>query len=753
MLKQLYLNDQLCDLIGDEEIEVDYAIFKIDDITTRNGLRSYEFKLPATATNKQILESPDQINNISTIPYNKMKARFLIDGVDTLVRFAEITSVKGAYNIRLYGANSDLFSSLKDLRLRDLDLSQFDHFWKFPSVVDSRTRGVSDCYIYPIVDMHTDLPQEIKYNNAIIVFSNISGPSQFDVGEIVRGSDSKAAGTVLQSQGSELILINISGGFIDDETIQGQQSGKNANADSVSVYNNTDIDNTNRIIRPNYLLPFFYVDYLLEQVMNQLNFDFTNEFASEPIYQTGTLVVSPAQIERNTDGSRYNARLSVLNGSIQTFQLFVLPSGVISSEGNYFNSTEAGNRTTSVFFADKVRVRIKLHVTIANDFASIPHVASFILRVYQETGFTDYTQSVTVPVTTYPNWPTYDLDFGVFDIERETATGNTYFEIYSIGTNPTGMSLENPPLAATQSYIDISEAEILEVYDTEYQTGILTDATISYLTLSNMLPDMSQADFVKAYVQMFFLLPVSDFINKSIRFIQFDKIYNNLANSYDWSDKIDFTEKPEIFFALDQYASINRFKYLDEESETKPTGTDGEINLSRDTVIPEDENVVELPYSASNEVLRLQDIPMNNVGLFDGGNFEGNKNPRILLLEKLNDTDLPGSGGVDYNDTVNSEVVTDNLPLTWFIRRGRALNLGFSDNLISLYYNTISNVLNNSKVVKVLVRLTASDISQLDFTRPVYISQYSSYFYISQIEAFSFTSNRSTVVELVKLNL
>lgn len=85
MLKELYLNDQLCELSGNESIAVDYAIFNVDDIESRDGLRSYEFEIPKTNVNKQVLESNEVVSSLSTLPFSRIKARYYVDGVDTLV--------------------------------------------------------------------------------------------------------------------------------------------------------------------------------------------------------------------------------------------------------------------------------------------------------------------------------------------------------------------------------------------------------------------------------------------------------------------------------------------------------------------------------------------------------------------------------------------------------------------------------------------------------------------------------------------
>jgi len=85
---ELYINLQLCDLTGSEQIEVDYTSFDISKIGTRGGARSYSFNLPKTNRNKAILENPEIVNNLSTLPYTRLPCRILVDGVDVQIRFA-----------------------------------------------------------------------------------------------------------------------------------------------------------------------------------------------------------------------------------------------------------------------------------------------------------------------------------------------------------------------------------------------------------------------------------------------------------------------------------------------------------------------------------------------------------------------------------------------------------------------------------------------------------------------------------------
>lgn len=154
---ELYINNKLMDLQGDESIEVDYSVFDINKIGTRGGARSYEFEIPKTNRNKEVLENPEIINNLSNLPYSRMDALALVDGVDMLIRFAEIQSVKDFYRVRLYGANVSFYELIRDLFLEDLsNVCDYQHHWIYDNVVGSRSN--TSGYIYPLVDWHTDAP-------------------------------------------------------------------------------------------------------------------------------------------------------------------------------------------------------------------------------------------------------------------------------------------------------------------------------------------------------------------------------------------------------------------------------------------------------------------------------------------------------------------------------------------------------------------------------------------------------------------
>jgi len=151
---QLFINGEQCDLKGDENISIDYAMFSIEDISKRKGSRSFTVELPKTLNNDRIFKVSGIINNSTTLPYEKLTARLLDKGVDLKIKFAELTSVKKGYSINLYGDNAGFFDIIKNAMLTDLDLSDLNHQWNIATVFASRLNDTG--YIYPIINYGID---------------------------------------------------------------------------------------------------------------------------------------------------------------------------------------------------------------------------------------------------------------------------------------------------------------------------------------------------------------------------------------------------------------------------------------------------------------------------------------------------------------------------------------------------------------------------------------------------------------------
>jgi len=73
------------------------------------------------------------------------------------------------------------------------------------------------------------------------------------------------------------------------------------------------------------------------------------------------------------------------------------------------------------------------------------------------------------------------------------------------------------------------------------------------------------------------------------------------------------------------------------------------------------------------------------------------------------------------------------------------------ESLVSNYWRTLESIIQSPQMVKTLIRLSALDINQIDFTTPKYIQHFGCSFYLSYVDQFKTNQVDSTEVELVRL--
>lgn len=650
---ELYIADQLCDLQGDETIDVDYTIFDITKIESRGGARSYSFNLPKTDRNKTVLENPEMVNNLSQVPYTRLKCRCYIDGVDSLIRFCEVASVKDSYAIRLYGSNSDLFASMKDKKLSELDMSEFDHYWTLPVIAAGLARTVNEGYVYPIIDYHLD---------------------------------------------SENAFIN----------------------------------NYSKTIRADFMLPALYYNYILRKIYANTGYifidtieDTTNDLIIPAFHQNESNFYAP----KKYDGTFTidTAQPILPFGSVtQTWYRF---DAVTNYAGNYY---QLPNQSAFPIFQrclkiqDNIKFHFKMTLEITNpDVIPIQLFPSFIFR--NNVGAENYAVSPQI-LNILPNTNQYVLEFDFL-----TPSHNSEL---LIGFLQTAGTLQM--IITTNTTVEFSNVEVQELQLLTYG---------EYISLPAILPDITQLELLKNYMQMFCLLPVIDEPNKTVTLVKFDNILDNIPNCYDWSNKLDLTEEAEISFIQENYAQNNNFIYKQDGDETKPIGTDGVIRINNQN-LEQSKDIIELTFAGTNSVVRLEGLNVGNIGIFENGEYKSEREPRVLVA---NIETYPYS--ITLTDSGATSYAASTFAVPYFIDSTQTFNLGFGNNLLDNYYDLISDVLGRVKLLKVMVRLNASDISQLDFTRPVFIQKYEAYFYISSIKGFTYTESKSTLVELVKINI
>jgi len=162
----IFVNNQSIDLLENVSIPITYSIADIRNPEQRQGTFTKTISIPGTKTNNKLFSHIFKISKLSIStdfnPALKADCLILEDSIEILrgsLRLIDISYQENGeivWNCAVFGQTSDLFFSINNDKLSDLDLSAYDHLWSKANVVNSwgATRGIG--YVYPMIDYGTN---------------------------------------------------------------------------------------------------------------------------------------------------------------------------------------------------------------------------------------------------------------------------------------------------------------------------------------------------------------------------------------------------------------------------------------------------------------------------------------------------------------------------------------------------------------------------------------------------------------------
>lgn len=163
---EIFVNNTRLDLIDNVSIPITYSISDIKNPQSREGTYSKTITLPGTKTNNKLFTHIFKINKVSQSgdfnPNLKADCLIIEDSVEILrgsLRLADISYLEDGeilYNCVVFGETTDLFFSINNKKLTDLDLSLYDHTWSRTNIINSWTATKGVGYVYPMIDYGTN---------------------------------------------------------------------------------------------------------------------------------------------------------------------------------------------------------------------------------------------------------------------------------------------------------------------------------------------------------------------------------------------------------------------------------------------------------------------------------------------------------------------------------------------------------------------------------------------------------------------
>ncbi|NRA93486.1 MAG: hypothetical protein HRU26_12535 [Psychroserpens sp.] len=233
------------------------------------------------------------------------------------------------------------------------------------------------------------------------------------------------------------------------------------------------------------------------------------------------------------------------------------------------------------------------------------------------------------------------------------------------------------------------------------------------------------------------------------------------------SKNLDFTE------IVGEYGKVSIFEHIidDEDPELGTYKSQNKLDFGNGDLTIDNEHIAnrrtvyEAPFGSTINIVSFTNtLYVPQIRWLDAdGERDVKPVPRILLV--ITGTTVEELTGGEFEDVTIGSTVQDDLPFAWFVKAPytittdtyiQSLSFGditFTENVegtLTEYWTEYQEVLSNIKYLTADFKLNSVDIIENDFTIPVYIDRFKSYFYINSINEFS-GSDQLTEVELIKI--
>ncbi len=166
---KLIINNIEVDLKENEKISFVFQANDIGDLSSRQTNYTNTFSLPKTAKNTKAFQKLGIVGNTSLSPYAKNEAYLYSNSGECLIYngWAVVTETNDFFKINIYDGIIDLFKSIENKTLADLDLTDLQHEKTVAEVVS--TQNLSKPYVYVLADYNGKSIHSSKINTDYLI--------------------------------------------------------------------------------------------------------------------------------------------------------------------------------------------------------------------------------------------------------------------------------------------------------------------------------------------------------------------------------------------------------------------------------------------------------------------------------------------------------------------------------------------------------------------------------------------------------
>lgn len=785
-MDKLIVSGSELDLYPDSKIALTYQINNVADLKDRQSSYSLTFKVPKTKYNQQILEYSNLIQSSSDKPYKWLPCKVVRSGLEIIADgIAVIENTDENFNLTVYSGVFDFFSKIDGKTLRDLNLNYLDHTYDIPTIISLNNNAE---LMYPLINYgyidNTLNEIDVRRLRPAIsfwtLFREIIKQAGFNY-DIPTSIQNYIDGFILPWCGN---LITLSQDMINESLFRARCSFN-------SLYTYTHggwLQMNTAVIQP----------IIAEDVVTPPNF---NNGMYNPL--TGTQLIripgtynyyGKVKIRVRVTGIPVDNSFVIRTNLPNTWTIgstvtdnFGNTATVSDFNGNYLYLTSPSNSWVGSFFITDGSIGDS--ITNVYDTATWSYINQTITSL--ELGIVKNgvlvhsapisvtmpyiinTNKVDLPAPDRTDWTTI---VGTFDTTGHFGTTLDFIpgDVISFEILTSLSAALFTPVTTMVSFIPTSKMEVEYLFDNVADTNVIGCHNIivnpniigttydpfiygRVIRITDVLPDMTQTDFMKAVAQMMALIFDHNVFYNNIVIRRFNDIAYDIPYALDWSDKVDKKEVDNMlidFHSGFAYNNIMKFAEDDNDPTVGKGVGDGSFIIQDDT-LQKEKVVFQLPFAPTqnnkylNRQLSMPIITMIEIPTtYD---FSLDVTQRVLLIDRQaigTGAGTPNTLRYRYLGTTQTLASTDIVPLAYYLSSG-SRNGAFWNSLITDNYTEWITLLQNYRKITLKMKLTDSDVFNFNFFKPVFISQLNAYFYVNKIS--NHTGVGLTKVELIRL--
>lgn len=263
-------------------------------------------------------------------------------------------------------------------------------------------------------------------------------------------------------------------------------------------------------------------------------------------------------------------------------------------------------------------------------------------------------------------------------------------------------------------------------------------------------PDMKPIDFLKGVFYIVGGYPI--IIDNKLKLVLYRDLIDNVDKAVNWSDFVinDYNMPSSISFVLNDWAQVNHLRWKSDDEDNPKFSGSFEIE---DPYLNTENDVFTLPFEGSDTDRGMAKIPIYKIGKVI--NYVKYKGAGLLQnASYANEEDgyvfneCKPRIGVRHNNDVVDNITNSTEHSSLDILTFDELSFQSEGGLMDTRYKVFSEMLRHPYVVTDIMELDEFTLGNLDMSIPVYLRQYGSYFGIQNIKR---QSDGKCTVQLLKI--